>query len=1205
MLSNAQFAADDLALDEAYAAEEMTRPEYLAAKVALLDEFNIPSTLAAQVADNLEAQRTVTDQIGLLNLNGTVAGVGDLPGGAANGDTYVVENNGHVYIRVTGLWKDLGVYGGRGGSALYAVSGAPSAGLGIAGDMAINLATGDFYGPKTSGGWGSPVLSTGLDAKVTAAAGSATSAAAAAGIAGTIGAFPLIQAGYTAWTGLSRIKKLSLFGATDPTKRYYVRFFYYRDTGTRAAFTVYQTDYDGSNGTNVAAFGVSSGASYTGLTPLLLKEQNNSGITGSVLIDFGDGTTVYPSTTGSLATTEIQPWVLDKTAAGEDDIAAKTAAKHEYGFFEAPPAGSTRANVDILAARIKDLVIFGADKARKPYVKYLYFHDVPAPNDTRFGIEVWGVDADGTSNDAVIAKYTIGSGAAYTGVKLITLSDASANITGYALIDFGDGSTGFTLAPSPASYLTAGIKRDRMQSDDALLAWLSRAQLVSPGSRKPFADTMNTDMLRRFVKKWEIWNGNRSHTYIIARLKKGTNYVRVTVKDLTDDKDFVCNFTLEDFDGTASFSGSVMTVATKTSGSPTKISVGDPVYGAGIAAGVTVLSLGTGTGGVGTYNLSASVGTIATQAITVGPNLTTLPSKFKIFFNNGVSTDPLRTAIYSVFEVDWSQVPITASEFTYTTVAQSGIHPDNVHDPAESGIYMRDDGAEERIYVGTEAYAQFSTLGAALASLYQIGTLASGGFSGPFFKEICNRTTPRHRIEIVLLTSGEASQTIDGVTYKDCFAAAGEFVPEYVQIRGRGKFNTLIYGTDATKATLQPCHSHKVFDLTAYNNQSAANGSGFGQYALHVDPAAYAMDDYPSMIHQMHHKNVELIGGPSQSMRLLGGGFFGGTNMIREGCTAKYLNPNVNTYAVLMHNTAVSKSYRSGTFREIGCSADGPKPPQFNLQSLGALTEQVCVLENCDYSQIQHLTVGDFADLARKRREWALAGRFDGAINMYDAGMLVLATTPGVAPSGDAVALIFGALDELGRGEKCINGTAYTLGVRLGDCSSVNKTLTIGAQTFTFNANYTAQSNSTIIAAINAVLTTNPVSSLNISMEDYPRMGFTRTMLNSSGATIGNPAAAGPARGVFVKRTGVNTIAVANDEDEVFGFVPRPILNGQLGVVVTARRFFCGYIAGSHTMSGANFVPTTGPFGVAAGAYSAAATTKIGTIGEDGGVRLY
>lgn len=65
------------------------------------------------------------------------------------------------------------------------------------------------------------------------------------------------------------------------------------------------------------------------------------------------------------------------------------------------------------------------------------------------------------------------------------------------------------------------------------------------------------------------------------------------------------------YTGTASFATTVMTVVTATAG---VVSVGDVVTSAGVAAGTTVVSLGTGTGGVGTYNLSTAPGTIATQA---------------------------------------------------------------------------------------------------------------------------------------------------------------------------------------------------------------------------------------------------------------------------------------------------------------------------------------------------------------------------------------------------------------------------------------------------------------------------------------------------------------------------------------------------------------------------------------------------------------
>ena len=66
------------------------------------------------------------------------------------------------------------------------------------------------------------------------------------------------------------------------------------------------------------------------------------------------------------------------------------------------------------------------------------------------------------------------------------------------------------------------------------------------------------------------------------------------------------------FVGSASFTTSVMTVTAVTSGA---LAAGQLVQSSGVAAGTYITSLGTGTGGTGTYNLSTTPGTITpTQA---------------------------------------------------------------------------------------------------------------------------------------------------------------------------------------------------------------------------------------------------------------------------------------------------------------------------------------------------------------------------------------------------------------------------------------------------------------------------------------------------------------------------------------------------------------------------------------------------------------
>lgn len=63
---------------------------------------------------------------------------------------------------------------------------------------------------------------------------------------------------------------------------------------------------------------------------------------------------------------------------------------------------------------------------------------------------------------------------------------------------------------------------------------------------------------------------------------------------------------------TGAISGTTLTVSAVASGT---LAVGQPVSGAGVTAGTVITALGTGTGGVGTYTVSASQ-TVASEAMT-------------------------------------------------------------------------------------------------------------------------------------------------------------------------------------------------------------------------------------------------------------------------------------------------------------------------------------------------------------------------------------------------------------------------------------------------------------------------------------------------------------------------------------------------------------------------------------------------------------
>lgn len=80
-----------------------------------------------------------------------------------------------------------------------------------------------------------------------------------------------------------------------------------------------------------------------------------------------------------------------------------------------------------------------------------------------------------------------------------------------------------------------------------------------------------------------------------------------------------------------SVTGTVLTITSINAVTGQKIVVGSKIYGAGVTAGTYVTSLGTGTGGIGTYNLN--VGSAATGAITIKGRPTTA---FKISGANAV-----------------------------------------------------------------------------------------------------------------------------------------------------------------------------------------------------------------------------------------------------------------------------------------------------------------------------------------------------------------------------------------------------------------------------------------------------------------------------------------------------------------------------------------------------------------------------------------
>lgn len=112
-----------------------------------------------------------------------------------------------------------------------------------------------------------------------------------------------------------------------------------------------------------------------------------------------------------------------------------------------------------------------------------------------------------------------------------------------------------------------------------------------------------------------------SNDTIAELMTMGTPLVKLTtaanVGDLVvyDTTTGALSSVVSSFAATASFATNVMTVTGTPGG---VIGIGSQVSGTGIPPGTIVTSLGTGTGGAGTYNLSTSPGTVASATVSIG-----------------------------------------------------------------------------------------------------------------------------------------------------------------------------------------------------------------------------------------------------------------------------------------------------------------------------------------------------------------------------------------------------------------------------------------------------------------------------------------------------------------------------------------------------------------------------------------------------------
>ena len=163
------------------------------------------------------------------------------------------------------------------------------------------------------------------------------------------------------------------------------------------------------------------------------------------------------------------------------------------------------------------------------------------------------------------------------------------------------------------------------------------------------------------------------------------------------------------------------------------------------------------------------------------------------------------------------------------------------------------------------------------------------------------------------------------------------------------------------------------------------------------------------------------------------------------------------------------------------------------------------------------------------------------------------------------------------------------MGKRLGDCTTVNKTMAVvingGAPiTVTFNADYTASSDATILAVINAALGANGTASVyDVVAGDLPSFPDRVTArLNNETTTIKRWSA------VKADASGVKIMGTADAAALFYGVAVEPILPGQVGRILRHGRL----------QSAAQILGVTGTIALGAAIYHDDATAgRFATAG--------
>jgi len=681
---------------------------------------------------------------------------------------------------------------------------------------------------------------------------------------------------------------------------------------------------------------------------------------------------------------------------------AETLSISGYTLF---PSGHPAALDRILTIRL-----VGADQTKFARVSNFFYHDVGNRASLQVAI---ANDAAGTGSTLVAQFSDGGTGITLSGRQRIELAEVGGSgVTGYAIVDFGNGSTAW--AAYNATYATAGLPIGTMipqvdvgdQVDDAIAAYEAKPKGVfnAGGSVVPY--------IADLVVEVGVEGGDKGHFYGIGAYETvyfptagtgGAGFYRI-------------NLTVKDF-----------------------------------TLGIDVAK----------YSLVQDLGAGGVEPTVANGFL----EEWCFAYGNGTMRNGY-VGITAMIRCDWSKLLWNKTFADVPTYALGGFLPELVHsnDDMDGFLWAPNPRKTLTVGAGTPTATHFNSVTAAAASLYKKGLVPNNQSTTLPWSNVCGYT----RQVVIQVIDNYYSEDINEVLMLPYLTIRGKGMGNTTFYHSSPDTNERLLEfrhsgciEDCTLVQRGPAY---IIHADAFNDWGVVASAGpaiqwhrnrkvLRRCELRAEATSGTAWGWGSGISSWEYCLFEdcVFRRPSTTLTaaFLGihttPGMSRGATVHLRRCVADSF---FNTEVVLISGFAQDQLNT--------CIVEGGNIKLVNM--------------GCSFAN----NASDMPLLARNRATWQTQGDVPSILN--DANMTVMGVPPGTVLGGSAagIAALFGTgYDQKhGRGERLVNDalTLRRLPTILGDRTGTPWNITFNGNAYNFNANYTGMTEAAILAAVNAVL---------------------------------------------------------------------------------------------------------------------------------------